>query len=138
MPSYATQQDIIDRYGEETLLLLADRDDDQVIDGTVVDQALADASAEIDTYVAAKYPLPLPSVPDALVRLCVDIAIYRMAASSDVATEEQRKRYEDARTLLRRISLGESSLGLPEPPASTNEAVFVSSQKRRFGRGRLL
>lgn len=135
---YATQQNIIDRYGEEALLLLADRDNDGVIDSTVVDQTLADASAEIDTYVAAKYDLPLAVVPDVLIRLCVDIAIYRLASDADMATEERRQRYDDAVALLARIGKGTASLGLDVPPPSTNEAVVVNSQPRRFTRGRLL
>lgn len=135
---YATQQDIVDRYSQETLLLLADRDGDQVIDSAVVDQALADASAEIDTYVAAKYDLPLQQVPEVLKRLCVDIVIYRLSSDADMATEEKRQRYEDAIALLARIAKGTVSLGLDVPPPSTNGVVNISSQPRRFSRRRLL
>lgn len=131
---YATQQQIEDRYGQEALLLVADRDGDGVADTAVVDQALIDATAEIDTYLAARYDLPLPSTPEVLVRLCVDIVIYRLAADADVATEEKRQRYEDAVALLRRMASGEVSLGLPEPPESSNGTVSINAQPRRFGR----
>lgn len=135
---YATQQDIIDRYSQEALLIIADRDDDQVIDSAVVDQALADATAEIDTYLAAKYSLPLAVVPDVLIRLSVDIVMYRLAADADMATEERRQRYEDAINLLDRIAKGTASLGMSEPPKSSNGVVKLISKIRRFGRGRLL
>lgn len=135
---YASAQDISDRYGADKLLLLADRNADDAADTEVVDQALRDASAEIDTYLAAKYSMPLPSVPDALVRLCVDIAVYRLGVSADLATEEMRQRYEDAVALLGRISKGTASLGLPKPPSSSNGAVLVAGPKRRFGRDNLL
>lgn len=136
--AYATQQNMIDRYGDDQLLIVADRDNDSVVDAAVIEQALLDASAEIDTYVAAKYALPLSTVPTVLTRLCVDISMYRLAADRDIATEERRKRYEDAVYLLRRIATGEVSLGIQTPPPSSNGAVVITSQSRRFGRGKKL
>jgi phage gp36-like protein len=131
---YATQQDIVDRYGQDLLLLIADRDADAVIDVDVVTRALTDATAEIDTYLAAKYELPLPSVPEVLVRLCVDVVVYRLSSEADAATEERRIRYDDAIALLRRIASGEVSLGLPDPPPSSSGAAVVSGEGRVFSR----
>jgi phage gp36-like protein len=136
--AYATQQNMADRYGDDQLLIVADRDNDSVVDAAVIEQALLDATSEIDTYVAAKYALPLATVPTVLTRLCVDISMYRLAADRDIATEERRKRYEDAVYLLRRIATGEVSLGISTPPPSSNGAVVVTSQARRFGRGKKL
>jgi len=133
--SYASQQGIVDRYGEEALLLLADRDGDGLVDPDVIGQALADSEAEIDAYLAARYQLPLAVVPAVLTRLAVDIVVYRLAADAGPATEERRQRYEDAVDLLRRISRGEASLGLSEAPASTGGGVHMTSAPRRFGRG---
>lgn len=131
---YATQQDIIDRYSNDALLIIADRDDDGIVDSPIVNQAIDDATAEIDTYMAAKYDLPLAIIPDVLTRLCVDIVVYRLSADADMATEERRKRYEDAVKLLVRISEGKVSLGLEEPPVTTNGAASVTSNDRRFKR----
>lgn len=136
MTVYATQQDIIDRYGEQHLLILADRDNDGQADTDVVDQALQDATSEIDTYVAAKYVTPLATVPDALKRICVDIVVYRLASDRGRATDEARKRYEDAIGLLRRIASGEVSLGVATPPPTSNGAVFISGPAPKFKRGR--
>lgn len=133
--AYASQQDIVDRYGEGELLLLADRDADGAVDLDVIAQALADSDAEIDAYLAARYQLPLTTVPTVLKRLAVDILVYRLASGAGTATEERRKRYEDAVALLRRIAKGEVSLGLPEAPASTGGGVHMTSGPRRFGRG---
>lgn len=112
MASYATIQDVIDRYGNEQLLLIADRDDDGVVDTTVVDTALTDASAEIDAYLAVKYTLPFATPPALLVHLCVDIAVYRLSPEFDVATDERRRRFDDALLLLLRLSTGEASFGV--------------------------
>ena len=135
---YATAQDIIDRYGNDTLLMLTDRDNDDQVDTQVIEQAVADATAEIDTYVAAKYTLPLPTIPSVLVRLCVDISIYRLSATADMVTEEKRQRYEDAIALLRRIAKGEVSLGISQPAPTSNGKVHMVSKPKRFGRSRLL
>jgi phage gp36-like protein len=112
MATYATAQDVIDRYGNDALLLLADRDNDGVVESTVIDTALADAGAEMDAYLAVRYTLPFATPPALLVHLCVDIAVYRLAAESDVATDERRRRFDDALLLLTRLSSGEASFGI--------------------------
>lgn len=132
--AYATQQDIVDRHGEDVLYVLADRDNDDVLDTALIDQALADATAEIDVYLAAKYDLPLVTVPAVVLRLCVDISVYLMANTGTGRAEEYRQRYEDALALLRRIASGEVSLGLETPPVSAVGGVSVSGPSRTFSR----
>jgi phage gp36-like protein len=113
--AYATQSDITDLYGLNALYV-ADRDGDGVADAAAVDRALASASAEIDSYLLVRYTLPLPDVPQILVQACVDIAVYRLALSHDVLSEEHRRRYEDATAHLKRIARGEAALHLPSAP----------------------
>ena len=139
--AYATAEQVIERHGAGTVQLLTGRDGDGAADfssaGGVLDRALADAAAEIDTYLAAKYDLPLTETPDILTRLAVDIAVYRLASAADVATEERRMRYEDAVKLLERIASGEASLGLASPGAPSRAWTSVgtaSSLPRRFSR----
>ena len=108
--SYATLQELVDRYGEERLVQLTDRSMAEVIDQAVLLRAIADA--EIDGYLAARYRLPLASVPPVLTRIAPDIVFYRL--HSDEAPEEVRTRYEDARRLLEGISRGSVGLGVPE------------------------
>lgn len=140
---YATAQDIVDRYGKDLLVLLTDIDSDAdcasgECDTVAVLRAASDADAEIDMYLGARYNLPLPVVPDPLKRLAVDIMVYRLAATADVATEEQRKRYEDVIKVLAQFAKGLVSLGLPvtQTPTSSNGAVFVAGPQRLFGRGK--
>ena len=110
--SYATQAHVVERYGERALLDLADRDDDDVADPGVIERALADATAEIDTYLATKYDLPLADTPLVLIRICVDIAVYRLSPKADIATEERRLRYEDAIKLLKDLASRTATLNL--------------------------
>lgn len=132
--AYATLAGFIKQYGENAVLLVADRDDDGVIDAPVVEDALARASAEIDSYVSAKHRLPLPVVPDRFPGLAGDIALYLLSSEGGALTEDKRKRYEDAISYLRRVASGDAGLGLPTPPdqESSGEAWF-ESQPKRFG-----
>lgn len=109
---YATPQDLEARFGADELVARTDRTGSGLIDQAAVSRALADAAAEIDGYVAARYRLPLPALPAVLTRIACDIARYRLW--QDAASDEVRSRYEDARRLLEGIARGLVSLGLAE------------------------
>jgi phage gp36-like protein len=117
MPAYATQADIVTLYGANALYV-ADHNRDGVADSAAVTRALLSASDEIDTYLAARYTLPLTEVPGFLKTLAVDIGLYRLALSADVLSEEHRKRYEDALGHLKRIARGEAALVFTATPAT--------------------
>ena len=116
---YATVQDCVDRRGEESLRELADDPHADTLAWSGLEEALGDASDEIDAYIGARHELPLEPVPRVLQRLCVEIGIYRRADSADRGSEEMRKRYEDGIRLLKDIRSGKASLGIadPDPPA---------------------
>ncbi|MGR3435267.1 MAG: gp436 family protein [Shimia sp.] len=107
--AYATQSQIEELYGRNALVV-ADHDRDGVPDAAAITRALDHASDEIDTYVGARYPTPLEVPGPFIAQLCVDIALYRMALSRDVATTEHRTRYEDAIAHLKAIASGKASL----------------------------
>lgn len=111
--TYATQQNLIDRFGEHELIQLTDREGLGEINTTVVDRALGDADAVINGYLAARYTLPLAApVPTVLERLACDIARYFL--HDDRATEQVEKNYKDAVTLLRDVSKGTAILGVDD------------------------
>lgn len=114
---YASRQDMSDRYGEEELIQLTNRANTAgPVDETVLARALADADAEIDTYLLGKFPLPLDPVPRVLVRVACDIARFRLF--DDKATEEVRARYQDAISLLGKIASGTVALTAPAETVS--------------------
>lgn len=126
--AYATAADMEERFGREELVARTDRDATGVVDGAVLGRALADAEAEIDGYLAARYALPLPTVPPLLARIACDIARYRLW--EDQASEEVRRRYEDARRLLEAIGRGVVSLGLPANlPPDQKPALSMAAAK---------
>lgn len=134
--AYATLQDLIDRFSNDQVLLAADRDGDGIVDETVVDTALDDATAEIDSYLAEVYTLPLVTVPALIKRLCADIAMHRLSPEADIATEGRRTRYQEAVSILKKLAKREISLGLATTP-STRIKPSITSGKRRWNGRRL-
>ena len=66
--SYATPQDLINRYPNRDLVQLTNEDPTiTTINTTVLQQALDDASAEIDGYLGGRFILPLTDVPEVLI-----------------------------------------------------------------------
>lgn len=129
---YATQPDLVTRFGTAELAQLTDHVAGATIDTAVIARALADADAQIDLALRKRYTLPLASVPEVLVRLACDIARYLLW---DVRANEQvRTRYKDAVALLDRIAAGDVLLGdaLVLPPATAGVAVVARSPARQF------
>ena len=132
--TYASKQNLIDRYGSDELLQLTDRANTGSIDDTVITRALADADAEINGYLATRFALPLSPVPTALEKLACDIARYRLY--EDRVTELVKDRYKDAVRFLQDVSAGKVMLGVDtanQKPA-TNDAAQLSSTTPVFRR----
>lgn len=136
--NYATQQDIIDRYGENLLwtiaTLPADEVNDERLDDVGIEKALSDASSECDVYLNARYEMPLPTTPPVLLGCCVDIAVYNLA-TGPAQSDDITKRYDRAVKLLERIAKGTADLGLPkaQKPAPGGGAGFVQDGRNDFG-----
>ena len=137
--AYATVADMIARFGELEVLQLTDRNQEGVIDKAVAKTALDDATAEIDAYLG-RFKRPFGKIPPLLVRLCCDIARYRLTAAQGVLiTEEIRNRYKiDVLDLLRAMDKGEVQLGVDdsgeEVAAGEDGIVFVNGKNKVFGR----
>lgn len=133
--TYATKQDCIDRFGEAELIQLTDRANTGSIDDSVLNDALQDADDEINARLASRYTLPLASTPRVLTRIAADIARYYLF--DDQATEQVRKRFEDAQKFLAGVASGAVSIGLDgtgtEVTTDSNGAEF-SSSTAVFGR----
>jgi phage gp36-like protein len=131
---YAVQADIEQRYGENFLWTVADRDGDGVLDSDAISRALEDGAAEIDVYLNGRYSLPLATVPRTLVLCCVDITAYNLATGTALS-DEIKERYNRAIGLLKRISDGKADLGLPEPqkPAPAGGGGSVQTGRNDFG-----
>jgi phage gp36-like protein len=130
--AYARQADIVELYGQKLLDDVSDRDDgDGVADAATVESALEAASALIDMYVSALYPVPITPTPPAFKQLAVDIAVHHMAQSHALMTENIHARYEDAIKHLARIGKGEAGLGIPTDPETGEPGTGTGAGRPR-------
>ncbi len=137
--SYATPQDIINRYPNRDLVQLTNEDPTvTTINTTVLQQALDDASAEIDGYLDGRFALPLTDVPQILNRLACDVAIYRLQSLRPIHDlADARRRYDDALAMLTRVAAGEMTLGVASDGQETSiaqNAERVTGPRRVFTR----
>lgn len=135
--AYATQEDLLNRHGDEAVIIAFDRANIGNIDGVALAAALADATSEIDGYLAGVYTLPLTTVPPLLPLFCCDIAMYRGAKGASV-TDECRRRFEDAIRYLSKVAEGKIRLFSSDPsaPEGGSGASFVAGE-RIFTRARM-
>jgi phage gp36-like protein len=116
---YATRADLAKRFGERETALLEDPDNSGVPSSAVSISALADASDEADSYVSVRFTLPLPSIPQPLVRAVCDIARFRLY--KDRPTDEVTYRYERTIKWLEQLATGKVMLTFA--PALTPQQV---------------
>src|SRR5437868_4878285 len=104
--TYASQSDLVERFGEPMLLDLTDRASPPagVIDADVVTRGLEDADAMIDGYLLGRYLLPLATTPPLLLDLALVIAIYKL--HHDTVSDKIRSDYTDALKTLDKIASG--------------------------------
>ncbi|MEN8392485.1 DUF1320 domain-containing protein [Acinetobacter indicus] len=119
---YATEANLVARFGQEVdqLKLM------HASTSTAVEDALQDATEEINGYIGGRYALPLPNVPSNLERMACDIARYRLYFQQP--TEEVRKRYEDAISFLKLVATGKAHLQIQD--AETNQIVDDQPSKK--------
>jgi phage gp36-like protein len=134
MPAYATLQQMTDRFGSALLVALTDRAAvaTGLVDSTVVTKALADASEVIDGYLAAKYVLPMASIPGMVSDLCQSIAVYKLHITQP--DEKIARDYQDALKALRDISDGRLRIPVAglDPASSSASGVQIVDRERPF------
>lgn len=130
--TYASQNDLIERFGEPMLVDLTDRADPPVgeIDAEVVARALADADAVINGYLSGRYKLPLAQTPDLLRDLAIAIAGYKLHRAT--ASDKVRQDYDDAISTLKQIANGIVRLNVEgvEPTAAGTAGARVTDRER--------
>jgi phage gp36-like protein len=106
---YATRDDMVKRYSLTEVSQL-----ERYLTGSEsVDAAIADAGSIIDGWIGAKYAVPLEYPPDNIKIFVCDIARYLLWKSK--ASEEVRRRYDDAMSYLKGVSKGTNVLLVKNP-----------------------
>lgn len=126
---YAVAQELIDRFGEREMLQLTNPEDPRngAIDAFVIDTAIADADARIDSYIGQRYSLPLASVPASIKDACMHLARYNLYGNQK--PEWVKERANDTIAWLKDIATGKAGLGLPEEPSAAPGAGKVVVRK---------
>jgi len=126
--AYVTQQEMIDRFGEDELIQLTDRTGNGTIDADVLERAIDDASAIMDGYIGARYVVPLSDpVPDIVSVTAADLVRCQLYDSGTVDKAEAR--CERAMKWLRDVAAGRAMI--PGVEASEDVTVGAPAGARR-------
>ena len=106
---YATRDDMVKRYSLTEVSQL----ERYLAGGESVEAAIADAGSIIDGWIGARYAVPLEYSPDNIKIFVCDIARYLLWKSK--ASEEVRRRYDDAMSYLKGVSKGTNVLLVKNP-----------------------
>lgn len=135
--AYASQQDMVDRYGAPRMIQLTDRADPPAgtIDATLLGKRLDDASALIDGYLVGRYALPLPVVPAILKVHACSLTMYTLLGDT---VEKDSAAAEDKRAAivyLTSVAKGDIALLPPAVIAQTGVgAVLFNPGQKVMGR----
>lgn len=119
---YSTVDDIKKMLPEELIVQLTDDEAAGSINQARVDEAIAQADAEIDSYCGERYAVPFGAPPDIIRKISVDIAIYNLCSRLVREMPEVRaERYRAAVRQLEAISKGRISLGVDPAPSASRD-----------------
>lgn len=109
---YCTLDDLIKAFGEPEIIRISDRGQrNGQVNEEVVTRAISDAEAEINMYLEGRGLLPLPSLPEVIRRIAVDISrfyLYQNPKDDGPVQNAYKQRVKQ----LEGIASGKLSLGL--------------------------
>lgn len=106
--SYAAPADMIELFGLAEVRQLAPLQGDPSYDAARLERFLADASAELDSYLATRFTVPVANAPQLLVRYTCDLAREGASRAPSDAVQEAAKR---ARAWGQAVARGQATLG---------------------------
>ncbi len=133
---YYTQADYTARWGDQELVRVTDEDGTGQPDPFTFEQAAADASATVDSYLAGRYPLPLAE-PFPRILKAMAGALVRELLHTQFPTETVTREADRARAQLRDLSTGKAKLlletGEEAPlPQNASSGIAWSAPPRVF------
>ncbi|WP_151834594.1 gp436 family protein [Acinetobacter junii] len=124
---YATRDDMVKRYSLTEVSQL----ERYLSGGESVEAAIADAGSIIDGWIGARYAVPLEYPPDNIKIFVCDIARYLLWKSK--ASEEVRRRYDDAMSYLKGVSKGTNVLLVKNPTTQEVKPAAISPTAMPMG-----
>jgi phage gp36-like protein len=144
---YVTLLDVQTRIATDTLVYLVDDEHEGLVTPQGEERILAairDAVSEVDSYLAQRYSLPVPNVPEILRTKSLDIAEYRVFVRRGIrpntADESVRLKYKDALLWLKDVATGKASIPFPDGAGGSVGTVLspnlpkITSASRLFSR----
>lgn len=119
---YATPDDISARY-KDVFPILAGKDPDGNVDTKAVEQAILEASSEIDAILGVRFAVPIEPAPPVLRRIAVDIAVGSLPRNGANEASMYERRAKEAKELLDKLAAGEASLGAAYDPAPSGASA---------------
>jgi len=142
---YATPQDLIARLGDREARAISDRAGAGTPNLVELTRLIAEAQAEVDSYVGRRYTLPLTdsagqvavTPPLTLTRITIDIARYNATGTEIMGTEQIAGRHKAAIRFLESIAdgtvkLGDYRLAGAGGPAPTGGSSAVRTGAKTF------
>lgn len=133
---YCALDDLRKQSSDEFLLRCTDDENTGVIDQAIIDEKIADAQTEIDSYCRAQYSVPFQTVPGLIRKLTVDIALYNLVSRRGMDEDSPDvilvKRYRDATKLLENLAKGIVTIGptaVGDPTPQPQQATVISSPR---------
>lgn len=107
----------------------------------IIKNAILDADAEIDGYLAKRYPVPMNPVPKVIRKFSKDITVYNLYSRVGIDENEREKnyltRYKAAINFLKLVADGKIDLGVSSQQSTASTGFQVSSNNRLFSRNTL-
>ena len=137
MGNYITQNDL-QRAGLDPQKMTQLTDDDRTgaPNETTLNSVIDSSESLVNSYLEARYIVPVVNPPESLKTLTADLTIYRLYLRHESVPESRQTAYDQAIMHLKEIQAGKADLGVATPPpaaANASRAEF-STQPRVFTR----
>jgi phage gp36-like protein len=134
--AYCTQDDIVQRITLEKVIELTDDANIGEVDQDNLDQAIASADAEINSYCGMKYSVPFVTAPPMIRAASVDMAVYHLKGRRQGPSDTEKERYRERIAWLKDVAKGIATLGESDPDGVPTEvqAPEIASNTRVFSR----
>jgi len=124
--AYCTSTDLETAMGPTELTRVSDVQKIGNRDAAVITDAIADADAWIDSFVAKQRAVPLATVPRVIKRISVQESIFILKGRRQGATDRERDQHDENERWLEMLAAGKVTLGVdPQPAASALVAPDV-------------
>jgi len=138
--AYCAYADIKKNLPEETLVQLTDDEGVGTANQARISEAIAQADAEINSYLGIKYTVPFTApIPDIVKQLSVNMSIYHLYSRRMEEIPKTRvDRYNNSLRILEKIAAGLISIGAATEPEGESDQIKTSSsaEDRVFTRGK--